>query len=82
MLRCDTENVNTGHGKGAAIILEKLLKKELLLTPCRHHVLEIILAATFVNTVETKESAFGPTIKNFEVFCKAYFDSEFNKAQY
>lgn len=51
---CDTENANTGAGKGAAIILQQLLKKELLLTPCRHHILEIILAAVFVNNYKNR----------------------------
>lgn len=79
---CDTENTNTGVGKGAAIFLEQFLKKELLLTPCRHHIFEIILAAVFVNTVEPKGLVFGPTIKIFEDFCKAFFDPEFVKTQY
>lgn len=79
---CDTEYVNTGIENGAAKFLEQLLKKELLLTPFRHHILEIILAAVFANTVEPKEIVFGPTINFFEDFCTDYFDPEFNKAQY
>lgn len=39
----DTTAANTGASKGAAVLPEKMLKRDLLYLPCRHHIGEIIL---------------------------------------
>lgn len=51
----DTTSANTGHLKGACTILEgKFVGRELLWLPCRHHIMEIILAKVF-------SLCFGPS---------------------
>jgi len=61
-LCCDTTASNTGRLKGACIILEQLLERDILYFPCRHHIYEIILRSAFeVNLVVTS----GPDIQIF-----------------
>lgn len=43
----DTTASNTGKMKGACILLEHYLGKDLLYLACRHHILEIILKSVF-----------------------------------
>ena len=43
----DTTSSNTGRSSGACIILEQLLGRHLLHFGCRHHILELVLAAAF-----------------------------------
>ena len=38
-----TTTSNTGHENGAAVIVERFMKKKLLWLACRHHVYELIL---------------------------------------
>lgn len=46
-LSFDTTASNTGPIKGAAVLLEQLLGKELLWLPCRHHIYELVLKSVF-----------------------------------
>ena len=50
----DTTASNTGKFAGAYIPLEALIGHPLLWTPCRHHILEVILRDVFKVT-------FGPS---------------------
>jgi len=43
----DTSSSNTGRLSGACIILEQLLGRPLQHFACRHHILELVLAAAF-----------------------------------
>lgn len=43
----DTTASNTGINKGAAYLLEKKLKRDLLFLPCRHHISELLIRAVF-----------------------------------
>jgi len=43
----DTTSSNTGLLSGACVILDQLLGRPLLHLGCRHHVLELVLAAAF-----------------------------------
>lgn len=43
----DTTSSNTGRSRGACILLEQLLGQHLLHLGCRHHILELVLAAAF-----------------------------------
>jgi len=43
----DTTSSNTGQLSGACVMLEQLLGRPLLHLGCRHHVLELVLAAAF-----------------------------------
>lgn len=66
----DTTASNTGIHKGAVSLLERLLGRELLHLPCRHHILELVLEATF--TAALKERSSGPDIGIFKRFQKAW----------
>ena len=58
----DTTASNTGVHKGACTILQELLQRQLLWLACRHHILELVLKATFQelfgNTTGPEESFF------------------------
>ena len=41
----DTAAVNTGRIKDGCVLLQQLMKKKLLYLPCRHHILEVVLAS-------------------------------------
>src|SRR6218665_604151 len=43
----DTTSSNTEHRAGACILLEQKLERDLLYLACRHHIMELILAAAF-----------------------------------
>ena len=46
--RFDTTSANTGVHKGSCVLLQNLLQRLLLWLACRHHVLELVLAAAFI----------------------------------
>lgn len=68
-LCCDTTASNSGRLKGAAIILEQLLGKDLLYLPCRHHIFELILQAAFE---EKMPASTRPKVALFQNFRKAW----------
>lgn len=74
---CDTTPSNLGIRNGAAALLEKLLERDLLYLPCRHHIFEIVLRyvfeAVFPNTV-------GPNVPLFIQFQKQW--EALNKLNY
>jgi hypothetical protein len=43
----DTTSANTGRFRGACVLFEKQIGRELLWLACRHHVMELILAKVF-----------------------------------
>ena len=52
----DTTASNTGAERGACVLMEDKLEKNLIHLACRHHVLEIILAAGFKSALNTSSS--------------------------
>jgi hypothetical protein len=66
----DTTASNSGHKKGAAVLLEKLLGRNLIHLACRHHIFELVVSKVFV-------SLFGPTtapeIIMFQRFKKVWY---------
>lgn len=76
-ISCDTTASNLGIRNGAAALLEKLLERDLLYLPCRHHIFEIVLRyvfeAVFPNTV-------GPNVPLFIRFQKQW--EALNKLNY
>jgi hypothetical protein len=50
----DTTASNSGNQKGAAVLLEKLLGRNLINLACRHHILELVVSKVFT-------TLFGPT---------------------
>lgn len=63
----DTTASNSGIHKGACTMLEKRLDRRLYCFACRHHILELIVAAEYDNLFGKSES---PQIDFFERFSK------------
>lgn len=76
-LCCDTTNSNLGNKSGAAVILEQFLERDLLYLPCRHHIMEVILACIF-NLYFPGSS--GPEVSLFKKF-KNYWN-QIDKTKY
>ncbi|KAL4113207.1 hypothetical protein QTP88_016873 [Uroleucon formosanum] len=65
-LCCDTTASNTGCIKGACILLEQLLQRNILYVPYRHHIYEIVLRSVFYVKFGTTTS--GPDVPIFKRF--------------
>lgn len=78
----DTTIANTGINKGACKMFEQLVNKDLLYLPCRHHIYEIVLSATFAYEIETPDMVDGPKIKAFELFSQKYYSAGFDRSRY
>lgn len=63
---CDTTASNTGRLKGACVLLEQRLDRELLLFACRHHVYELVLKCVFETKIQQVTSS--PDIPMFKKF--------------
>jgi len=61
----DTTASNTGRNNGACVLIEQQLTKDLLYFACRHHVLELLLAAAFRTVMEATS---GPNVTLFKRF--------------
>ena len=61
----DTTSSNTGHRTGACVLLEQNLGRDFLHLACRHHVMELILAAAFQAVMG---STSGPQVLLFKRF--------------
>ena len=61
----DTTASNTGQNNGACVLIEQQLKKDLLYFACRHHILELLLAAAFRTVMEATS---GPNVTLFKRF--------------
>lgn len=61
----DTTASNTGRLAGACVLLEQELERPMLWLACRHHVLELVLAAVFTSALG---SSSGPDILPFKAF--------------
>lgn len=64
-LCCDTTASNTGRLRGACVLLEQLLERDLLYSSCRHHIFEIILKSVFDEKIGPTS---GPVILLFKRF--------------
>lgn len=70
-LCCDSTSSNTGRKKGACVLLERFVGKELLYFICRHHIYEIVPKSIF--EIKFGKST-GPDVtqfKEFEIFWKS-----------
>lgn len=65
-LCCDTPNPNLGAKKGAAVILERLLQRDLLYLPCRHHIFEIVLGGVYDELMGASKSPITLLFKKFQ----------------
>lgn len=74
---CDTTASNLGHANGAAVQLERLLERELLYLPCRHHIYELLLRAVFDRKMPASS---GPNVVLFQRFQDAW--KNLNKQNY
>lgn len=64
-LCCDTTASNLGNKNGAAVILERLLNKDILFFPCRHHIFELVLRCVFECKLSKTTSPNVPIFKRF-----------------
>ena len=62
----DTTASNTGHKSGACVFVEQMLDRHLLYLACRHHIIELLLAAAFQESMMVASS--GPNIPLFKRF--------------
>ena len=71
----DTTSSNTGRSKGACVLLEQRLGKDLLYLACRHHVMELIIGAVFQACMG---SSSAPEVLLFKTFkaCWEFIDRE------
>ena len=65
----DTTAANTGGVKGACMLIEQFLDRDLLYLPCRHHIYEIILRSVFEEKMGTTT---GPDVLLFKRFQSAW----------
>lgn len=73
----DTTAANTGSWKGACILLQQKMQKDMLWLACHHHILEIMLEAVVVLSLGVSQ---GPDILLFKQFQKQW--SAINTADY
>lgn len=66
----DTTSSNTGRFKGACVLLEKAIGRDILFLGCRHHIFEIILAAVYSEA--NVGVSTGPDIAIFKKFKKCW----------
>ena len=62
----DTSSCNTGCYKGACILLKQLLRCSLLHIGCHHHVLELIAAASFSESIRSSSAPYVLLFKQFK----------------
>jgi hypothetical protein len=69
LMSFDTTASNTGLKSGACVLLEQNLNRNLVSLPCRHHIMELIVARVFGTLMETSS---GPNIKLFQRFADCW----------
>ncbi len=62
----DTTSCNTGRHKGACILLQQLLGRNLLHIGCHHHVLELIATAAFSEAMGSSSAPYILLFKRFK----------------
>lgn len=62
----DTTSVNTGKDKGAGVILEELLEKDLLFLSCRHRIYELVLKVVYEGKVAISAGRDEPLFVRFK----------------
>lgn len=62
---CDSAATNLGPMNGAAVLLEQMLRRDILYLPCRHHVRELILRAAWEKKFP---GTVGPDVALFKRF--------------
>lgn len=65
-LCCDRTASNTGRLKGACILLEQKLEREILYLLCRHHILEVVLRSAFEIKIDIASAHDVPIFKRFQ----------------
>ena len=64
-LSFDTTSSNTGPNKGACVLIEQHLAKDLLYFACRHHVMELLLGEAFRTVMGSTSSPIVALFKRF-----------------
>lgn len=65
-LCCDTTSSNTDRLKGACILLEQKLERDILYLPCRHHIFEVVLRSAFKIKIDIASAPDVPIFKRFQ----------------
>lgn len=73
----DTTASNTGRHKGACLLIEQKLGRDLLYFGCRHHIMEIILASAFVECMGSSPAPEFQLFKRFKAEWKSIDKSAF-----
>lgn len=68
----DTTSHNTGVDNGACILLQKMLYKELISYPCRHHMLELVLKVIFQLKLSPRSAPNVPVFDRFAKQCDSH----------
>lgn len=63
---CDTTASNLGVRSGSAVLLERLLMRDILFLPCRHHIFELVLRCVFEKNQPETTGPNIPLFKNFK----------------
>lgn len=77
-LCCDSTASNTGRDKGACVLLEILMEKELLWLICRHHIYEIILKGAFEIKFGKSTGPDVPLFRKFRDFWKSIDQTKYD----
>jgi len=79
---CDTIASNTGRLKGACVLLEQHLKKDMLYLMCRHHIYELVLRCVFEEKCGITSGPNIPLFKKFQEYWSNINTSNFNPGTY
>lgn len=79
ILCCDTTASNTGTFKGACVLIEQMLERELIIFACRHHVYEIVLKSVFESKFH--QVTISPDIPLFKMFKDCWKSININNIQ-
>ncbi|KAE9539939.1 hypothetical protein AGLY_005191 [Aphis glycines] len=75
---CDTTASNTGRLKGACVLLEQHLEKDMLYLMCRHHIYELVLRCVFEEKFGITSGPNIPLFKKFQEYWSKLNTSHFN----
>jgi hypothetical protein len=75
---CDTTASNTGRLKGACVLLEQHLEKDMMYLMCRHHIYELVLRCVFEEKFGITSGPNIPLFKKFQEYWGKLNTSNFN----
>lgn len=73
----DTTASNTGPIKGAAVLLELLMERDIMYLPCRHHIYELVMKEVFRTKMGETTGPEVPIFKRFQDKWKSIDQQDF-----